>query len=89
MPITKEAFAAAVAIATVGLGMAMSASNSGQDAMFSEAQAYERFMGRWSRELAPQFVRFAAVRDGDTLSIRGRGREVPNSNTGCGLPAEG
>jgi hypothetical protein len=24
-----------------------------QGGMFSEADAYERFMGRWSRELAP------------------------------------
>jgi SAM-dependent methyltransferase len=35
--------------------------------MFSEAEAYERFMGRWSRELAPLLARFAAVRDGETL----------------------
>ena len=73
MPITRETFAAAVAIATVGVGLAMSASNLGQDAMFSEARAYERFMGRWSRDLAPLFVRFAAVRDGDTLLDVGSG----------------
>jgi SAM-dependent methyltransferase len=53
--------------------MAMSASNLGQNAIFSEAQAYERFMGRWSRQLAPLLVRFAAVRDGDTLLDVGSG----------------
>jgi SAM-dependent methyltransferase len=31
------------------------------DAMFSAAQAYERFMGRWSRTLAPLLVRFAGI----------------------------
>jgi SAM-dependent methyltransferase len=45
----------------------------GQDVIFSEAQAYERFMGRWSRSLAPLFVRFAGVRDGDTVLDVGSG----------------
>lgn len=44
-----------------------------QDAVFSEAQAYERFMGRWSRGLAQHFVRFAGVRDGDTVLDVGSG----------------
>jgi len=35
--------------------------------MFSESDAYERFMGRWSRALAPRLVRFAGVRDGERL----------------------
>ena len=45
----------------------------GQDAVFSGAQAYERFMGRWSRRLAPLLVRFAGVRDGDTVLDVGSG----------------
>src|SRR5512143_2248976 len=73
MPITRETLAAAVAFAAVGCGIAMSASNLGQDAVFSEARAYERFMGRWSRDLAPLLVRFAGVRDGDTLLDVGSG----------------
>ena len=44
-----------------------------QDSVFSEAQAYERFMGRWSRGLAPLLVRFAGVRDGDTVLDVGSG----------------
>jgi SAM-dependent methyltransferase len=43
------------------------------DPLFSGAQAYERFMGRWSRRLAPLFVRFAGVRDGDTVLDVGSG----------------
>ena len=73
MPITRETLAAAAALATVGYGIAIGASNLGQDAVFSEARAYERFMGRWSRDLAPLLVRFAAVRDGDTLLDVGSG----------------
>lgn len=45
----------------------------GQDAMFSEAESYERFMGRWSRDLAPLLVKFAGVRDGETLLDIGSG----------------
>ena len=45
----------------------------GQDPIFSEAQAYERFMGRWSRRLAPLLVRFAGVRDGDIVLDVGSG----------------
>jgi len=45
----------------------------GRDPIFSLAQAYERFMGRWSRRLAPLFVRFAGVHDGDTVLDVGSG----------------
>jgi SAM-dependent methyltransferase len=31
------------------------------------AEAYERFMGRWSRNLAPRFVQFAKVRAGQRV----------------------
>jgi ubiquinone/menaquinone biosynthesis C-methylase UbiE len=44
-----------------------------QDPIFSEAQAYERFMGRWSRRLAPLLVGFAGVQDGDTVLDVGSG----------------
>lgn len=64
-------FVAAFAIAG-GIAPLM-AFMSDQDPIFSEAQAYERFMGRWSRELAPQLVRFAGVRDGEALLDVGSG----------------
>jgi SAM-dependent methyltransferase len=41
--------------------------------MFSTGDAYERFMGRWSRELAPLLVEFAGVRDGDAVLDVGSG----------------
>lgn len=41
--------------------------------MFSEADAYERFMGRWSRLLAPPLVEFAQVREGDDVLDVGSG----------------
>ena len=33
--------------------------------MFEVAEAYEVMMGRWSRQLAPLFVEFVGVRDGE------------------------
>lgn len=44
-----------------------------QPALFSEGEAYERFMGRWSSELAPLLIRFAGVRDGDHVLDVGSG----------------
>jgi SAM-dependent methyltransferase len=41
--------------------------------MFSAGDAYERFMGRWSRALAPQLVQFSRVRDGDAVLDVGSG----------------
>ncbi len=41
--------------------------------MFSESAAYERFMGRWSRLLAPAFVDFAGLEDGDSVLDVGSG----------------
>jgi len=46
---------------------------SAQGGMFSAGDAYERFMGRWSRELAPLLVKFAGVRDGDAVLDVGSG----------------
>jgi SAM-dependent methyltransferase len=58
-----------IAAFTLVSGMLINA----QDPVFSAAQAYERFMGRWSRGLAPLLVRFAGVRDGDTMLDVGSG----------------
>jgi SAM-dependent methyltransferase len=41
--------------------------------MFSEGDGYERFMGRWSRRLAPRFVTFAGVTKGDRVLDVGSG----------------
>jgi SAM-dependent methyltransferase len=41
--------------------------------MFAESDRYERFMGRWSRQLAPLLVKFASVGDGDSVLDVGSG----------------
>lgn len=41
--------------------------------MFAASDAYERFMGRWSRLLAPLLVEFAGVVDGDRVLDVGTG----------------
>lgn len=35
--------------------------------MFSQADAYDRFMGRWSRLLAPELIALSELEDGDTV----------------------
>lgn len=35
--------------------------------MFTDSDAYDRYMGRWSRRLAPAFVEFAGVTAGDAV----------------------
>ena len=66
-------FSSAIAAAVVAAcGTLMDAADR-QDPMFSEARSYEHFMGRWSRGLAPDFVRFAGVRDGDVVLDIGSG----------------
>lgn len=41
--------------------------------MFSRAEAYEHNMGRWSQRLAPLFIEFVSVRDGDRMLDDGCG----------------
>jgi len=59
----------------------------GQDPVFSEAQSYERFMGRWSRQLAPLLVRFAGGRDGDTALDAGTGTGALTAAVAKAAPA--
>jgi SAM-dependent methyltransferase len=41
--------------------------------MFGDAEAYERFMGRWSRLVAPPLVEFTSIRDGARVLDVGSG----------------
>jgi len=41
--------------------------------MFSASVAYERFMGRWSRQLAPAYITFAGIGNGDRVLDVGSG----------------
>jgi SAM-dependent methyltransferase len=45
----------------------MSGHGSAAATMFQNAEAYERIMGRWSRRLAPQLIKFGGVSDGDRV----------------------
>jgi SAM-dependent methyltransferase len=55
---------------------AWSSKGAAQEKIFSSADAYERFMGRWSREVAPLLARFAGVHDGDGVLDVGSGTGV-------------
>jgi SAM-dependent methyltransferase len=44
-----------------------------QPEVFAESDAYERFMGRWSRRLAPLLVKFASVDERDSVLDVGSG----------------
>ena len=50
--------------------------------MFEVAEAYEDRMGRWSRQLAPLFVQFVGVRDGENVLDVGYNTNSPVSDFG-------
>jgi SAM-dependent methyltransferase len=45
----------------------------GEAKMFAASAGYERFMGRWSRLLAPAYIAFAGVKNGDRVLDIGTG----------------
>ncbi|MBZ5514545.1 MAG: methyltransferase domain-containing protein [Acidobacteriia bacterium] len=58
---------------TALLQLNLRAQEAAQTDMFSEAEKYERFMGRWSQRLAPLFLKFAGVKEGERLLDVGSG----------------
>jgi hypothetical protein len=82
---------------------AVPATGFAQDANLTEAEAkmfaatagYERFMGRWSRLLAPAYIAFAGVKDGDRVLDVGTGpdrslqqlkRACPRARSSASIP---
>ncbi len=74
-PTTPLVFHGALALAGLAAAgvIAVTTVAGAQAEMFSAGESYERFMGRWSRELAPLLVEFAEVRNGDTVLDVGSG----------------
>src|SRR5437763_10692209 len=67
----------AVAIAATLLSHGVLAADTGlterEAKMFSASAGYERFMGRWSRQLAPGYIAFAGIKNGDRVLDVGTG----------------
>ena len=84
---TLRACVAASALICAVATLRIEGSSDDQSPIFSEAEAYERFMGRWSRDLAQLFVRFAAVRDGDAVLDVGAGTGALTAAITAAAPA--
>ena len=65
----------------------LAAADAAQDPMFSGGDRYERFMGRWSRELAPALVKLADVRDGDAVLDVGSGTGALSAAVAAAAPS--
>jgi ubiquinone/menaquinone biosynthesis C-methylase UbiE len=55
--------------------------------MFAVSAGYERFMGRWSRLLAPNYIAFAGVKNGDRVLDVGTGTGSAAAAVAAGMPA--
>src|SRR3954452_24467811 len=55
--------------------------------MFAVSAGYERFMGRWSRLLAPAYIAFAGVKNGDRVLDVGTGTGSLAAAVEAGMPA--
>jgi SAM-dependent methyltransferase len=55
--------------------------------MFAASAGYERFMGRWSRLLAPSFIAFAGVENGQRVLDVGTGTGSVAAAVEAGMPA--
>ena len=66
-------YTSALVLTTLVAGVMGASRSRAQEPMFSGGDAYERFMGRWSRALAAAFTGFAGVRVGETILDVGSG----------------
>jgi SAM-dependent methyltransferase len=79
-------FVPAATATTASLPSAVTAVQQQPD-LFAESDAYERFMGRWSRQLAPLLVEFASVSDGQTVLDIGSGTGALSFAVAAASPA--
>src|SRR5580765_3907388 len=79
------------AVAAVLLGQGALAADPGlterEAKMFSASAGYERFMGRWSRQLAPAYVAFAGIKNGDRVLDVGTGTGALAATLEATMPA--
>jgi SAM-dependent methyltransferase len=69
-------------------GIAQSTSVTEAEAkMFAASAGYERFMGRWSRLLAPPFIAFAGIKNGDRVLDVGTGTGSLAAAVEASMPA--
>ena len=59
----------------------------GEAKMFAVSAGYERFMGRWSRLLAPPYIAFAGVKNGDRVLDVGTGTGALAAAVEASMPA--
>ena len=55
--------------------------------MFAASASYERFMGRWSQVLAPRFIAFAGIKNGQRVLDVGTGTGSAAAAVEAGMPA--
>jgi SAM-dependent methyltransferase len=55
--------------------------------MFAASAGYERFMGRWSQRLAPGFIAFAGIKNGQRVLDVGTGTGSAAAAVEAGMPA--
>lgn len=87
-------FVSGVVLSSLAIGVVMNSEAIAQNKNLAQAEAkmfamsagYERFMGRWSRVLAPAFVAFASVKDGDRVLDVGTGTGSVASTIEAGMP---
>jgi SAM-dependent methyltransferase len=76
-----------VAALTGGSASAQTSVTQAEAKMFAASAGYERFMGRWSRLLAPHYIAFAGVKNGNRVLDVGTGTGSVASAVAAAMPA--